>query len=511
MLVSIEQGFRLKRALLASLLFLLTLPAAATISFVQALGNGSGGTAACATGGITNTGSCINPFVPTPGNGIIGVQRTNASVTPFVQDNNFISLMQGAFVPASPGSQFNSFMGFAASGVTSYTFNNYAASVSDLLAEYSGVGSFDLNPNLTSCSGTISPDNHSCTVTTVATTASMTFTLDEATDVGLCFVTQGLNNTGGVFTGASVGTVRLNYTVAPTQIMIETTNVGTAASCTATIGASTNFRLLPVILRPTAVTNTTGIIRQITTTNYVSATGPPGCTVNTTPCHGQFATPLAGDFLVFDFSDHSDFSDVQRTIPTLFFCSVGTGCNSGNGYTPTHPGGNCTAYIQDVQATPESNGQDTFIVASALGTEQFFDSTRSGANATNERQIFTLTEIIPPNSPVQNHGVFAGCPAPLLSSALSGTFAMPTSTFAGSNGALVEALTGGTPVMQFASPFLQNVMVPNHFIMGIALGQTAGTGPLVTANGASNGAVGVVRQITFAPNTQSPTPLWFGR
>lgn len=472
-------------------------PALAQIAFVQAAGNG----ASCVTGGITNTGTCNNPFVPTPGNGVIGVHRTNGSATPYAQDNNFISLMQGAFVPASPGSQYNSFMGFAASGVTSYNFTGYAASVSDLLAEYSGVGSFDLLPNVTACSGTISPDNHSCTVTTTSTNATMSFTLDEATDVGLCAFTQGLNNTGGQWTGASAGTVRLTYNTAPTQILIETANVGTTASCGANITSATNFRILPIILRPTVVSNTTGIIRQITTTGYVSATGPAGCTVTTTPCHGQFAAPLPGDFLVFDFSDHSDFSDVQRTITSLFFCPVGTGCTGVNGYTPTYPGGNCTAYVQDVQTTPESNGQDTFYVPSALGTEQFFDSVRSGANATNERQIFTLTEIIPPNSPAATHGTFDGCPAPLLNSALSGSYTMPTTSFGGTNETLVEALTGGTPVMQFASPFLQGVMIPNHLVIGVATGQSAGTGPVVTASGASNGAVGVVRQIKWATNT----------
>lgn len=497
----------MKRLIL--LLLMLATSAGASITFIQAAGNGSGGTSACATGGITNTGTCSNPFVPTLGNAVVGVQRTNASVTPYVQDSNFISLMQGAFVPAiAPGSQYTSFMGFATSGVTSYNFNEYGGSVSDLLAEYSGVGSFDLLPAVTSCSGTISPDNHSCTVTTVATSASMSFTLDESTDVGLCFVTQAVNNIAGAFTGASVGTVRLNYAASPTQIMIEASNVGTTASCTATIGSSTNFRLLPVILRPTLVSNTTGLIRQITTTGYVSATGPPLCTTTSTNCHGQFAPPLAGDPFVIDFSDHSDFSDVQRHVTSLCVCSVNTGCNSGNGYcnvsgvgtTLIYPGGNCTAYALDVETTPESNGQDTFYVASALGTEQYFDAVRDGANATNERQLYTVTEVVPASSPVATHGVFDGCPPPLLSTALSSTYAMPTTSFGGTNETLIEALTGGTPVMAFASPFLQGVMVPNHLIIGVATGQTAGTGPIVTATGPTGGAVGVVRQFRWVAN-----------
>lgn len=493
----------MKKFVLLVTILVASLHAFAQITFVQAAGNGSGGSSACATGGITNTGACPNPFAPTPGNGVVGVQRTNGSVTPFVQDNNFISLMQGAFVPASPGSQYNSFMGFAASGVTSYTFNQYASSVSDLLAEYSNVGSFDPNPVVTLCSGVIAPDTHSCTGTTTSTNPTMSFNLDESTDVGLCAFTQGLNNTGGVWTGASLGTVRLNYSTAPTQILIEATNVGTVASCGALIGAATNYRILPIIMRPTVIANTTGVIRQITTTGYVGAAGPAGCPVNGNNCHGQFATPLLGDPFFIDFSDHSDFNDIQRFVNTIFLCPVGTGCSSGNGYGWSggvstglvYPSGTCTVYGSDTQ--PESNGQDTFYNMSALGTESFFDSVRSGANATNERQIFTMTEIIPP---VGFHAVFDGCPAPLLAATPSATFTMPTSSFAGSNETLVEALTGGTPVMQAASPFLQNVMVPNHLIVIVATGQTAGTGPVITANGATNGAVGVVRQIKWVAN-----------
>lgn len=477
------------------LLFLaLSMPALSQITYV---GNGSAGSA-CVTGGITNTGTCPVPYAPTPGNGIVGVQRTLGNVTPFVQDNNFISLMQGAAVPSSSGYAYNSFMGFAASGVTSYNFNGYATGVSDLVLEYSGVGSFDLLPVVATCTGTISADTHTCSGSTTITNPSMTFTLDESTDTGLCAFTQGLNNGGGTWQAPFTGTARLIYNTSPSQVVVEATSVGTTATCGASLLSASNYRIIPIIMRPTVVTNTAGIIRQITTTGYVSLTGPANCLVNSTNCKGQIAPPLAGDLLLFDVSDHSDFNDVQRTF-AVFFCSANTGCHSGgtNGdYAPTYPGGNCTAYNQDLQ--PESNGQDTFYALSATGNEGWFDVVRSGANSTNERQIYTVFEIIPPPG---FHAVFDGCPAPLQQSTLATSFTMPTATLSGSNEVLIDGFTGGAAPETYSAPYLQGGGIPNHFVFSMALGQNSGTGPTVTGAGPSNGGVGVVRAFKWVANS----------
>lgn len=481
---------------------LLPVPAFAQVAYV----NSTSGGASCATSGIINTGTCPVSYTPTTaGDGIIGIQRSLGNVTPYAADNNLFTLMQGAAAVSASGYAYQIFAGFAVSGATSYNFTNLdtAPGNSEALLEYSGVGSYNLLPTVSSCpGGTPSADNHSCTGT--GASPSGIFNLNESTDILLCGITQGGLNGGGTFEAPYTGTERVLYNTSPSQVIVEATGT-TTATCGATLAASSTYRVVPIILRPTVLSNTTGIIRQITTTGYgPNVSGPANCLVNTTTCKGQIAPPLAGDLLLIDFSDHSDFNDVQRTVTSLYFCSVNTGCNSGNGYQPSYPGGNCTAYVQDAQ--PESDGQDTFIALSALGTEVYFDAIRSGANATSERQVYTVFDIIPPPG---FHAQFDGCPAPLQQSTLASTFTLPTTTFAGTNEAVIAGFTGGIGPMVYSTPFLQGACIQQHLAYSMALGQTAGTGPTITAAGASNGGVAVVRTFEWVANTsQAAAPLF---
>lgn len=461
--------------------------------------NSTSGGASCATAGAINTGICNIPYTPTnTADAIIGFARSNGNVTAYVADNNLFTLMHGAAATNATGYTYQAFAGFAVSGATSYNFNNLdtAPGNSDIILEYSGVGSFNLLPTVSSCpGGSPSTDGHSCTGT--GTSPAAVVNLNESTDILVCGVTQGGVTGGGTVGSPFSGTNRVLYNTNPSQAIMEATGTSTA-SCGATYTASVSYRVVPIILRPSTVSNTQGVIRQITTTGYgPSGTGgPSACTVTSQNCKGQIAPPLAGDLLLVDFSDHSDFNDVQRTITSFYFCPVNTGCNSGNGYQPTFPGGNCTAYVQDAQ--PESDGQDTYYALSALGTEAYFDAVRSGANATSERQVYTVFDIIPPSG---FHAQFDGCPAPLQQSTLASTFTMPTTTFSGSNEVVIDGFTGGVDPMTYSAPFLQGESIHIHLVFAMALGQSAGAGPTITAAGASNGGVAVVRTFSWIANS----------
>lgn len=467
------------------------MPAFASIAYVSGTTGGGG----CTISGTLGSGFCPVTYSPTTGNAVALFFRPNSgATTSYVQDNNIYTMQQGSAVPFNAGYSIQSFAMFAKAGATSYTVSELSTNNGIVLGEYSGVLSFNLAPTLTGCTGGTITKNV-CTGT--GTLASVTFTLDDANDYGVCGFTQGGTNGLGVWQAPFTGTLRQSYASNPTMVLVDNTAASGSITIAASLASSSTWRATCIELRTVANPQTFNIL-QITPQGYGSLTGPTGCTVTGLTCTWQVAPTTAGSLLVFPFSDHSDFNDIQRTITKLVTCSALTGgiCDGIHNNVDVSPavvlsGPACQAYVQDTQ--PESDSQDTAFVLSGAGGANFVTATRSGSNPTSERQGYALIEVAGPN----------GMPW-VLDTCGTASIATPASSFnitgAGINGkndVIVQGITGGLYAMNITPPYLQGEAIPNHQGFWVGTGLTSGSAPIITVGGVTNGAAGVARAFTL--------------
>lgn len=466
--------------------------AAGSIAYVSA-GSATGG-AGCTTNTTSGSGTCtVTPSSITPGNAdVLFFRPQQTAQTPYVSDNNLFTMAQGSAVNFNTGYALSSFASFAKSGASSYTVTGMATNDSIVLGEYSGVQSINLFPTI-SCPGNTlvsAPPAlvNGCTGT--GTLASATVTLLNANNFAVCAFTQGGTNALGTWQAPFTGTLRQSYTSGPTMVLVDnTTNSAGTVTVSASLAASSSWRATCIELR--TVTNPqTFNIAQITPSGYGSITGPTNCTVTALTCSWQIASTTAGSLLAWSFSDHSDFNDIQRTIVSLYTCRTSNPCLVSSPDlvdTAVLPGSACQAYISDTQ--PESDSQDTAYVLSGGGGATIVTATRSGSNATAERQIYALVEVLPVAA---NPFLFDACGKAQIATPAF-TFNITSVTLGGSNDVIIQGITGGQFPLNITSPYLQGNSIPQHHAVWVGVGLSSGSAPTITSATAVQGAAGVAR------------------
>jgi hypothetical protein len=454
---------------------LLSSIASATISPVGGAVSGS-----CASSGPTAT--CTLSASPPSGDYMVVFLKTGGASTPYCQDNNVHTLIQGPAVILLTGDALTSFGIVSYSGLTSVTCYWLGGTVNSMAAEwYSGASGFNLQMTGGSALGT-------------STAPSISPTLDDANDYAVC----AFADTSTAFTTPYTGTLRQTTSTGATMVIVDNTSASTGAiTVSGTLASSVAWKAACVELRTVASTAQFTEV-QFTPVGFIATAGPPTCVYSSATCTWQIQPTVAGTLLAVVFSDHLDGSAPQRTITTIYDCATSP-CTSGNTIdTFTLPGATCQAYVVDSNSGSQS--VDCAYVLSGAGGANYITATRSG-NTSIERQGYAVAEVS-----CSCTFVLDAIGTATVSTAAN-TFNITSVSITHTNDVIMQGLAGGVAPSIITAPYYQGESVPNHQGFWLALNTNNGAAPTITTSNGLNGAAGNALAFSATGGTPSTSKI----